>query len=104
MEENQVIPLTAPVSRFKPIKYLTLACVNIGVFLLMWKIKPGLEPYVLLPLIGVVAFSARQAGIAGGALSGLLLVLGVWYYFVPPGNTFVIRSTHDALGLLLFAG
>lgn len=97
-------PLTAPQSRLTPMKYLTLACVNVGMFLLMWKIKTGLEPYVLLPLIGVVAFSARQAGITGGALSGLLLLLGVWYYFVPPGHSFAIGTTHDALGLLLFAG
>jgi two-component system NarL family sensor kinase len=74
--------------------------------------------HLLSPLLGennpyhtvwaAVVFSAWYCGLAPSILTSLLSVIGIWYWFLPPANSFALRDPKSAisgmLGFLAFSG
>jgi len=54
------------------------------------------------PLWPVVILAARLWGPASAALAAIVGWLGVWYWFIPPDNSFAIQSRSDLIGVIGF--
>src|SRR5579863_432316 len=73
--------------------------------------------YLLTPLLGsrnpyhtvwlAVVFSSWYCGLGPSIVTTVLETLGVWYWFLPPTNSFTIQDRTEAygmLGFLVFSG
>jgi chemotaxis family two-component system response regulator Rcp1 len=83
--------------------YGAILGLTVGVPPLMWILRPFLGPYMIAPMIGLVAYSVRRAGGIVGSLTALLSLFSFWYFFVPPVNSFALISARDGVGLTLYA-
>jgi len=54
------------------------------------------------PLWPVVILAARFWGPASAALAAVAGWLGVWYWFIPPNNSFAIENRSDLVGVVGF--
>lgn len=54
------------------------------------------------PLWPVVILAARLWGPASAALAAIVGWLGVWYWFIPPNNSFAIENRADWVGIVGF--
>ncbi len=54
------------------------------------------------PLWPVVILAARLWGPASAAVAAIAGWLGVWYWFIPPNNSFAIQNRSDLVGVVGF--
>ena len=62
------------------------------------------RPYPWFAFFLAVFFAALIGGFWGGVGASLLSSLIVWYFFLPPENSFALASPISALSLVLFVG
>ena len=87
---------------------LHYSCAVIGVVLmtiLRYELNPVLHDRAPFTLFFVaVVFSAWIGGVGSGAVTVLLSAVAVWYFFIPPTNSFTSAKSTDTGTLIVFLG
>ena len=63
---------------------------------------PILSPYVWFLFYPAVFFSAWIGGLPGGTAASILSALIVWWYFIPPTNSFEVTSPGAYFSIVIF--
>ena len=82
---------------------LTLAPVLIA-FLVQLMIWPIIRPFAWFLFIPAVFLSAWIGGRVIGSLATVVATLLIWYFFLPPERSFVVRDVGDIVAALTFLG
>src|SRR5580658_10952542 len=92
----------------RSVRYTLAILAALGALLLRNVFTPLLgasNPYHTVWL--AVIFMAWYCGIGPSVVGTIIAVLGVWYWFLPPANSFAIRDRTEVfgmLGFLIFSG
>ena len=95
--------LSIRISKRTGLRYAVALLATVVALLVRLALNPFLgdyEPYITLFL--AVALSAWYCGVGPAILSGILAVIGVRYWFIPPVHSLRVPSTPQAVGILAF--
>lgn len=67
-----------------------------------WPLQSLVTRSIWLLFYPAVFFSSRLTGFRGGVISTALSVVLVWYFFIPPQNSFYLESSEGLFGCGLF--
>jgi K+-sensing histidine kinase KdpD len=90
--------------RYKTLMHFVYAILtSVAALCLIQILQPLLRGnHVYWVLWPVVIISARLWGPVAAALAALVGWLGVWYWFIPPSDSFAIETRSDLIGLIGF--
>jgi signal transduction histidine kinase len=95
--------LSIRISKRTGLRYAVALLATVVALLVRLALNPFLgdyEPYITL--FPAVAFCAWYCGVGPAILNGILAVIGVRYWFIPPVHSLRLPSTPQAVGILAF--
>ena len=84
-------------------QYLLAALIAIAALLARKLLNPlygNQNPYHTAWL--AIVFSAWYCGLGPSVLALVIVLFGVWYWFLPPYNSFFVKDVHDIFGMISF--
>jgi PAS domain S-box-containing protein len=83
-------------------RILLTLLITFAAALLQWVLWPYINHYGFLLFYPAVFFSSLIDDLRGALISTFLAVLIVWYFFVPPGFSFIIEDKKDIFSFAIF--
>ncbi|WP_051293136.1 sensor histidine kinase [Citrifermentans bremense] len=84
--------------------WLLAALFPLAALALQWLLWEKLRPYVWLFFYPAVFLSSWAGGRVAGLLATAFSATVVWYFFIPPEQSFSLEHPSTAIALLIFAG
>jgi PAS domain S-box-containing protein len=89
--------------RQNAVRYALAVLAGIAALLLRWMLEPLLgKENAYHTAWAAVVFSAWYCGVGPAIVTVLVSVVGIWYWFLPPYNTFAIQSKTEIFGMFGF--
>jgi PAS domain S-box-containing protein len=89
--------------RQNAVRYALAVLAGIAALLLRWMLEPLLgKENAYHTAWAAVVFSAWYCGVGPAIVTVLVSVVGIWYWFLPPYNTFAIQSKTEFFGMFGF--
>jgi signal transduction histidine kinase len=95
--------LSTRISKRTVVRYAVALLATVVALLVRLALNPFLGDYVpYITFFPAVAFCTWYCGVGPSILSGVLAIIGVRYWFIPPVHSLRVNSTPQAVGILAF--